>query len=214
MRQSDQFFNFYNHSFVRVAVAVPGVRVADPEFNTSQTIALMKDAAQMNAILALFPELGLSAYSCEDLFHQKALLNSCLAGLEEILDASRSLPLLIVVGAPLQIDHLLYNCAIVVAGGSILGVIPKTYLPNYREFYEQRYFAPAAASTRSDIELLGRRDIPFGNRLLFQAEEQPLLTFYVEICEDLWVPVAPSCYAALTGASVLLNLSASNITIG
>jgi NAD+ synthase (glutamine-hydrolysing) len=214
VRQDQQFFNFYNHDLIRVAAAIPGVRVADPAFNTTQIVALMEQAARLQVILVLFPELGLSAYTCDDLFHQRALLGACLAGLEHIVDASRSHPLISVVGAPLQVDHLLYNCAIVVGSGRILGVIPKTYLPNYREFYEQRYFAPADASTRSEIELLGQRCVPFGNRLLFQAEEQPLLTFHVEICEDLWVPISPSSYAAMAGASVLLNLSASNITIG
>src|SRR5688572_507988 len=106
---------------------------------------------------------------------------------------------------PLQIDHLLYNCAVVVGGGRILGVIPKTYLPTYREFYEQRYFAPAPAARRSDIELFGQRGVPFGNRLIFQVEDQPLFTFHVEVCEDLWVPIPPSSYAALAGATVLLN---------
>jgi NAD+ synthase (glutamine-hydrolysing) len=213
VRPGDEFFNLYNHDFVRVAVGVPRVRVADPDFNVASTISLIEDAANRQAALVLFPELGLSAYSCDDLFHQKALLDSCLRALEQIVEKSRSLPLLSVVGIPLQIDHLLYNCAVVVGEGKILGVIPKTYLPTYREFYELRYFAPAPASTRSEIELLGQAGIPFGNRLLFQIEEQPLFTFHVEICEDLWVPIPPSCYAALAGAIVLLNLSASNITI-
>jgi NAD+ synthase (glutamine-hydrolysing) len=214
VRPGEEFFNFYNHDFVRVAVAVPEVRVADPEFNTGRTVALIEQAAASNAALALFPELGISAYSCDDLFHQKALLDGSLAGLQRIVDASRKHELLCVVGAPLQVDHLLFNCAVVIVGGRILGVIPKTYLPNYREFYEQRYFVPADAATRCEIDLLGQRGIPFGNRLLFQLEDQPLLTFFVEICEDLWVPIPPSSYAALAGATVLLNLSGSNITIG
>src|SRR5439155_14231874 len=142
----------------------------------------MDQAVGVQVILVLFPELGLSAYTCDDLFHQRALLGACLVGLEKIVDASRAHPLISIVGAPLQVDHLLYNCAIVIGTGRILGVIPKTYLPNYREFYEQRYFAPADASTRGEIELLGQRGVPFGNRLLFQADEQPLLTFHVEIC--------------------------------
>ena len=213
MRPGNEFFNFYNHDFVRIAIGVPRVRVADPDFNAASTISLIQEAATRQAVLVLFPELGLSAYSCDDLFHQKALLDSCLRALQQIIDASHSLPLLCVIGIPLQIDHLLYNCAAVVGGGRILGVIPKTYLPTYREFYEQRYFAPAPASRRSEIELLRQSGIPFGNRLLFQTVEQPLFAFHVEICEDLWVPIPPSCYAALAGATVLLNLSASNITI-
>jgi len=207
------FFNFYNHDFIRVAVAIPSVRVADPAFNADQTLTLIDLASRCNSILVLFPELGLSGYSCDDLFHQKALLDGCLAGLVKIVEASRKYPLISVVGLPLQVDHLLYNCAAVISEGKILGVIPKTYLPNYREFYEQRYFLPADAATRSEIDLPGERSVPFSNRLLFRLEKQPLATFYVEICEDLWVPVPPSSYAALAGANVLLNLSGSNITI-
>jgi NAD+ synthase (glutamine-hydrolysing) len=213
VRPGDEFFNLYNHDFVRVAVGVPRVRVADPDFNAANTISLIEEAASRHAVLTLFPELGLSAYTCDDLFHQQALLDSCLRALERIRDKSRSWPLLSVVGLPLRIDHLLYNCAAVIGSGKILGVIPKTYLPTYREFYEMRYFAPAPTSMRAEIELLGQRGIPFGNRLLFQIEDQPLLTFHVEICEDLWVPIPPSSYAALAGATVLLNLSASNTTV-
>jgi len=213
VRPGDDFFNLYNHDFIRVAAAIPSVRVADPAFNAEHTIALIEEAARSDAILVLFPELGISAYSCDDLFHQKALLNGCLGALRQIVDASRSYPLVAVVGLPLQVDHLLYNCAAVLSEGHVLGVIPKTYLPNYREFYEQRYFVPADAATRSEIDLLGQRGVPFGNRLLFQLEKQPLATFHVEICEDLWVPIPPSSYAALAGANVLLNLSGSNITI-
>lgn len=213
MRAGDEFFNFYNHDFVRVAVGIPSVRVADPAFNAEHTISLMEEAARADAVLALFPELGLSAYSCDDLFHQKALLNGCLRALEQVVAASRGYALVAVAGLPLQVDHLLYNCAAVISAGRILGVIPKTYLPNYREFYEQRYFVPADAATRGEIDVLGQAGVPFGNRLLFQLEQQPLLNFYVEICEDLWAPIPPSSYAALAGASVLLNLSGSNVTI-
>lgn len=212
MRPGQNFFNLYNHDFVRVAVATAGVQVADPAFNAEQTVALMRQAAR-RAVLVLFPELGLSAYSCEDLFQQRALLDGCLDALGTVLEASRPLPLISVVGMPLQVDHLLYNCAVVLSRGRILGVIPKTYLPGYREFYETRHFSPADTSTRDAIDVAGQRNVPFGNRLLFQVEEQPLLTFHVEVCEDLWVPIPPSSYAALAGATVLLNLSASNITI-
>ena len=214
MRPGEEFFNLYNHNFARVAVAVPRVRVADPQYNAAETILLMQDAAKTDSVLVLFPELGLSAYSCDDLFHQKALLDACLDGLQQIVDASAAHQLVSIVGVPLQVDHLLFNCAVVIQGGRILGVIPKTYLPNYREFYEQRYFAPADAAVRSEIDLLGRHGVPFGNRLLFRIPAQPLFTFHVEICEDLWAPIPPSSYAAMAGASVLVNLSASNITIG
>ena len=208
------FFNLYNHNFIRGAVAIPDVKVADPSYNAAQTIAMMRRASEQNAILAAFPELGLSAYSCEDLFHQQTLLDGSLEALDEILKASVDIPLITVVGMPLQVHNMLFNCAVVLYRGQILGVAPKTYLPSYREFYELRQFVPAAYSPVDTIDILGRRNIPFGSRLLFQLENQPLLTFYVEVCEDVWVPIPPSSYAALAGANVLVNLSASNITVG
>ncbi|MEA5113893.1 MAG: NAD(+) synthase [Geobacteraceae bacterium] len=214
MDPKHDFLNLYAHNFIRTAVALPEVRVADPEFNAVQTISLLKKSAEQKVILTVFPELGISSYSCEDLFHQQALLDGCLSALDKILDESRNLPVIGLVGLPLRIDGLLFNCAAVFYHGKLLGVIPKTYLPNYREFYELRQFAPADHSLRDSIDLLGQTEIPFGNRLLFRVENQPLLTFYAEICEDVWVPIPPSSYAALAGATVLLNLSASNITVG
>jgi NAD+ synthase (glutamine-hydrolysing) len=192
---------------------VPAVRVADPAFNARQVAGLIAEAAERRAVAVLFPELCLSAYSCEDLFHQAALLDSCRSALQELLEASRTSPVLAVVGMPLAVDHLLYNCAIVMCRGRVLGVVPKTYLPNYREFYERRQFTPGDAALRDTIECGGERDVPFGSDLLFELSSQPLATFHVEICEDLWVPVPPSSYAALAGATVLLNLSASNVTV-
>jgi len=214
VKPGDNFLNLYNHDFARVAVAMPSVRVADPVFNCEQTVALMREAAERKAILVVFPELGLSAYSCEDLFHQRALLDSCESALRGVLNACASLPIVAVVGAPVRVDNLLYNCALVLNRGRILGVVPKTYLPNYREFYEGRQFTPAEVAIRDSVDFCGQSDIPFGSQILFQLEQQPLMTFHVEICEDLWAPVPPSAYAAMAGATVLLNLSASNITIG
>ena len=127
--QTKEFFNLYSHDFVRVAVGIPTCRVADPVFNAAETIALARDAAARGAMLVAFPELGLSAYTCDDLFHQRALLDGSKAALASIVDASVSLPLAMVVGLPLQVDHLLFNCAVVVAGGKIQGVVPKSYLP-------------------------------------------------------------------------------------
>lgn len=214
MSRPESFFNLYGHNFVRVALGIPELRVADPAFNTGEVIALMRQAAQRDALLLVFPELGLSAYSCEDLFHQQALLDASRDGLVRVIDASRVLPTIAVVGLPVQVDHLLYNCAAVVHRGRLLGVVPKTYLPNYREFYEMRQFTPATHAHRGAIDFAGQREVPFGNRLLFQAEDQPLFTFFVEVCEDLWVPIPPSSYAALAGATVLVNISASNVTVG
>jgi NAD+ synthase (glutamine-hydrolysing) len=212
VKSGQEFFNAYNHDFVRVAVGVPRLRVADPAYNAAHIIELMDAAARERAVLALFPELGISAYSNDDLFHQRALLDAVDEGLRTILDASERLPLVSVVGLPIQIEHLLFNCAVVVHRGRVLGVVAKTYLPNYREFYEERYFASGDVARQTSVELAGQV-VPFGSRVLFQATEQPKFTFHVEICEDVWVPIPPSTYAALAGATVLLNLSASNVTI-
>jgi len=210
----ESFFSLYQHNFARVAVAVPEVRVANPAFHAQEIIELMKAAVEEKAVLVLFPELGVSAYSCDDLFHQQALLDACLEALSTIIEASRELPIISVVGVPLQLENQLYNCGVVIQEGKILGVVPKTFLPNYREFYESRQFCSGDSAFQREIQLCGQKNIPFGSKLLFQLEEQPLFTFHIEICEDVWVPVPPSSFAALAGATVLLNLSASNITIG
>lgn len=208
------FFNLYHHNFVRAAVAVPEVRVADPAFNLARTVELMSQAAQTHALLCVFPELGLSAYSCEDLFHQQALIDGARDALSQLLVQTRHLPVVGVVGLPLQVDGLLYNCAVVIYQGLIYGVAPKTYIPNYREFYELRQFTPGEHCARQHIDLCGQSQVPFGTRLLFRAAGQPHCTFFVEICEDLWTAVPPSSIACLAGATVLVNLSASNITVG
>lgn len=207
------FFNLYSHDFARVAVAVPRCRIADPLFNAAQTIALARQAQEKGAALVAFPELGLSAYSCEDLFHQRALLDACEAALAAVLDASAELAIAMVVGLPLRVGHQLFNCAVVLAGGRIQGVVPKSYLPNYSEFYEARQFSPADCAAVGEIDLLGAK-VPFGAGLLFEVAELPLLRFHVEICEDVWVPIPPSSFAALGGATVLVNLSASNVLVG
>ena len=214
MKAGENFFNLYNHGFIRVAMGVPQVRVADPAFNAAQSIELMEQASIQHVLLMVFPELGLSSYTCDDLFHQQALLDASVTALQTVLQASRRLPLVAVVGLPLQIDQQLFNCAVVLHQGRILGIVPKIYLPGYREFYEVRQFAPAANAHRDTITLCGQDPIPFGEGLLFHIEGVPNGTFFVEICEDLWVPIPPSCFAALAGATVLLNLSASNVTVG
>jgi NAD+ synthase (glutamine-hydrolysing) len=207
------FFNLYRHGFVRVAVAVPKTRVADPQHNAERTIELMQQAADASAVLVAFPELGLAGYTCDDLFHQGALLAACEQALARVAEATARLPLVAVVGLPLRVDDRLFNCAAVLHGGRVLGVVPKSYLPNYAEFYEGRQFNRAASAVSEEIVLLGRR-VPFGARQLFEAENLPRFRFHVEICEDVWVPIPPSSYAALAGATVLVNLSASNITVG
>ena len=210
---SNPFFNLYSHGFARVAVGVPECKVADPAFNAAQTIALAQQATQGGAVLVAFPELGLSAYTCDDLFHQKALLDACEAALDQVARATAELDIAVIVGAPLRVAHQLYNCAVVIAGGRILGVVPKSFLPNYSEFYEARQFSAADCAVATEIRLL-EQTVPFGAELLFQMEKLPLFQFHVEICEDVWVPIPPSSFAALAGATVLVNLSASNIVVG
>jgi len=208
------FGSIYSHGYVRAAVCVPRVRVADPAFNLAETLALARRAAGRDAVLALFPELGLSAYTCDDLFHQDALLDAAEAALAELAAASEKehLPLLL-VGIPVRAEGRLFNCAAVVYRGRLLGVVPKSYLPNYREYYEKRHFASGRRAV-ADRVLLAGQEAPFGNDLIFTAENFPDFRLHVEICEDLWTPVPPSTWAALAGATVLANLSASNVTIG
>ena len=210
---TSQFFNLYSHDFARVAVATPHCRVADPAYNAAQTIAMAKEAADNGAVLVAFPELGLSAYTCDDLFHQRALLDACEAALQDIVKASQQLSIVMLVGLPLRVGHILFNCAAVVAGGKIQGIVPKTYLPNYAEFYEARQFASADCATADSVTLAGQ-SVPFGESLLFEIANLPLLRFHIEICEDVWVPIPPSSFAALAGATVLVNLSASNALVG
>ncbi|NNJ11401.1 NAD(+) synthase [Chloroflexales bacterium ZM16-3] len=207
------FFSIYSHGFARAAVCVPALRVADPAFNAERTIALARRAAEAHAAVALFPELGISAYSNDDLFHQDALLDATLAALGRVVAASAELCPLLLVGAPLRFEGRLFNCAIAIYRGQILGVAPKSYLPNYREFYEKRQFAAARDALAREVRLLGQ-SVPFGNDLIYAAEGLPGLLVHSEICEDVWTPLPPSTFAALAGATVLCNLSASNITIG
>jgi NAD+ synthase (glutamine-hydrolysing) len=207
------FHSIYSHGFIRAAVCLPHVRVADPEFNTKRTLALARRASDANAALALFPELGVSGYSNEDLFHQDVLLDAAGMEVAHIVEASVDLSPVLLVGAPLRFEGKLFNCAVVVYRGKILGIVPKTYLPNYREFYEKRQFNSGRNAVRTEQPFLGRF-VPFGNDLVFEANSMSDFLIHVEICEDLWTPIPPSTFGALAGATVLANLSASNITIG
>lgn len=207
------FHSIYSHRLIRGAVCLPFVKVAAPEYNTERTIGLARRASEMKAALALFPELGISAYSNDDLFHQEALLKATEENLARIVEASRALSPVLLVGAPLRFEGKLFNCAVVIYRGEVLGIAPKTYLPNYREFYEKRQFTSGRNAVRPCVRFLGK-EVPFGNDLIFEATTVEDFCFHVEICEDVWVPIPPSTYAALAGATVLANLSASNITIG
>ncbi len=207
------YFNPYAHGFVRVAVGTPLVRIGDPEYNAAATLELMQQAAGNKVLLAVFPELGLTAYSCEDLFHQQALIDAAEQGLRALLAKSRALPVAALVGLPVALEGQLYNCAALICQGRLVGVVPKTYLPNYREFYEARQFTPGDAARAGEIELAGQR-APFGTALLFRHAGIRHFVLHVEICEDLWVPAPPSSFAVLAGATVVANLSASNIVVG
>ena len=211
------FDSIYRHGFLRTAVAVPFVRVADPEYNVERTLALARRAHDRHAGVVLFPEMGLSAYANDDLFHQDALLEASLRALERLTGASRKLFPLLLVGVPLRFEGRLFNCGVAIHRGRVLGVAPKSYLPNYREFYEKRQFAAARDAMADEVSLLGER-VPFGNDLIFVAEgtakEIRGFGLHVEVCEDVWTPVPPSTWAAMAGATVLANLSASNITVG
>ena len=207
------FNSLYSHGFVRVCVGVPTVRVADPAYNTERTLELARRASEFGAAVALFPELGISAYTNDDLFQQDALLEAVEVALESVIAASRTLVPVLLVGAPLRFENRLFNCAVVIYHGQILGIVPKSYLPNYREFYEKRQFASARDAVTREVRLLGQV-VSFGADLVFDAENIPGFTLFAEICEDLWTPVPPSTWGALAGATILANLSASNITIG
>ncbi|MCU1344804.1 MAG: synthase, partial [Acidimicrobiia bacterium] len=207
------FDSLYRHGFARVAVAVPHLRVADPQFNAAHTIALAEQADERQAVVAVFPELGLSSYTSDDLFHQDALLDGVELGLRQLLDASRAWNVAVLVGAPLRSESRLFNCALLVHQGVVLGVVPKSYLPNYREFYEKRYFAAARDALLGEISVAGQI-APFGTDLLFEAPAIDGFLMHVEICEDLWSPIPPSTFGALAGATVLANLSSSNAVVG
>jgi len=207
------FGSLYTHGFARLAAAVPHMRIAEPAFNAERTLALARQASEEGVALVIFPELGLSGYSIDDLLHQSALLDGVLDAIARIATESAELAPVIAVGAPLRCEHGVFNCAVVIHRGRVLGVIPKSYLPEYREYYEKRQFRAARDAVGDRIALLGEL-VPFGPDLLFCARDLPGFVAHVEVCEDLWVPIPPSTYGALAGATVLANLSASNITIG
>ncbi|MDN6386158.1 MAG: NAD(+) synthase, partial [Corynebacterium sp.] len=202
----------YAHGFARVAAATVPVAVADPATNARTILDTARDLHGRDVAVAVFPELSLTGYAIEDLVMQDVLLDAVTDALADIVAASADLLPVLVVGAPLVHGNRLYNCAVVVHRGRILGVTPKSYLPTYREFYERRWYAPGDDVRAASISI-GGQDVPFGSDLLFDASDVPGLTLHAEICEDMWVPVPPSSLAALQGATVLLNLSGSPITV-
>ena len=210
---SHPFFCFQTHGFVRVAACTPRVRIADAASNAEEIATMLREGHARHVDLMLFPELALSAYAIDDLLLQDAVLDAVEAGIASLCEASRKLRPVLVVGAPVRRNGRLYNAGVVIAGGAILGVVPKSFLPNYREYYEARWFAPGAGVEELEIELAGQT-VPFGTDLLFAAKELPDFTFHVEICEDFWAPTPPSSWGALAGAHILCNLSASNVVVG
>lgn len=199
--------------FISVACGSPRLHLADCAQNAEETFTLMRKADKLGVKLLVLPELGLTGYTCGDLFFQDALLHGAEEGLATVLAATRHLEVVTAVGLPVQLHNNLYNCAAIIQKGRILGLIPKTHLPNYGEFYEKRQFAPAPAE-RSFVTLCGQENIPFGPGLVFTCREMPALKLGFEICEDLWSPVSPSVELAAAGATIIGNLSASNDLIG
>ncbi|WP_022683886.1 NAD(+) synthase [Sphingobium bisphenolivorans] len=210
--RTEDFASLHRHGLVRLAAATPSGSVADVAANAASILTLAREAGAGGADIVLFPELSLSSYAIDDLHQQEALLDRVEAEIGGLIAASADLPVLL-IGAPVRRSGRLYNCALVIANGALLGVVPKSYLPNYREYYEKRWFASGSGLTGLDVSIAGHR-APFGTDLLFAADNWADFTFHVEICEDYWAPLPPSTLGALAGALILCNLSASNITIG
>ncbi|MCT4543594.1 MAG: NAD(+) synthase [Vallitalea sp.] len=202
-----------NNGFIRVASATPSIKVADVNFNTNEIIKLIDSALSNDVSILVFPELCMTGYTCADLFFQETLLESSLENLNKLTTYSTGKNILFVVGIPLKYKNALYNCAAVISNGKILGVIPKTYIPNYNEFYEQRWFSSSETIINDNITIEGQK-IPFGSSILFQHSDNKHLCIGVEICEDLWSPIPPSTIHSINGATIILNPSASNDLVG
>ena len=198
--------------FLKAAALSPALRVADCAYNAGRIVEAMRECAARQVKLAVFPELALTGYTCGDLFFQQALQQAALRGLGQVLEASREWDLLALVGLPLAVNGKLYNCAAAVCRGRLLGLVPKTCLPNYGEFYEKRHFAPGDKRVRT-VTVCGQQ-APFGTQLLFRCRQMPEFVLGVELCEDLWSALPPSTFHALAGATVIANLSASDETVG
>ena len=207
------FRSLYAHGFVRIAACTGRVTVGDPAANAGAVLRQARACDEEGVALAIFSELCLTGYSIEDLLHQDAILDAAEDALAEVIEGTAGLLPALVVGVPLRLRGALYNCAVVVHRGSVLGVVPKSYLPTYREFYERRQITPGEG-VRGTVPIGQAGDVPFGADLIFEASDLPGFAFHVEICEDVWVPIPPSSEAALAGATVLLNLSGSPITVG
>ncbi|MGY2081177.1 NAD(+) synthase [Modestobacter sp. SYSU DS0657] len=208
-----RFRSVYRHGFARVAAVTLPVTIADPAANAAAVLAQARECSAEGVAVAVFPELCLSGYSIEDLLLQDPLLDAVEAALADVVAGSADLTPVLVVGAPLRHRNRVYNTAVVVHRGRVLGVVPKSYLPTYREFYEARQLA-SGVDAAGEVHTVAGQPVPFGPDLLFDAVDVPGLVLAVEICEDMWIPVQPGAEAALAGATVLANLSGSPITVG
>ena len=195
-----------DYGFVKVAAAIPNVRVADCRYNTEQIISLMEEAERKEVGIVVFPELSVTSYTCADLFAQQLLLEESKTSLSRLTEASRNKQTIYIIGIPLEVEAALLNCAVVIQGGIILGIVPKTFLPNYKEFYEMRWFA-SGLRYDTTVTLCGQTDIPVSPRLVFDT---PACRFGIEICEDMWAPIPPSSRLAMEGADIIFNMSADN----
>ena len=199
--------------YVRVAASVPELKVANVEFNTKEVIKEIKALDKEGVQIVTFPELCLTGYTCADLFSQDILITKSKEAIKELIDSTKLLDIISIIGAPIVCDNQLFNCGVVINKGEILGIVPKTYIPNYGEFYEKRWFSTSNTLTSKTINLFGK-EVPIGIDLVFRDINDSKFTFGIEICEDLWSPKAPSVEAALNGATMIFNLSASNEVIG
>lgn len=199
--------------YVRVAASVPELKVANVEFNTKEVIKEIKALDKEGVQIVTFPELCLTGYTCADLFSQDILITKSKEAIKEVIDSTKLLDIISIIGVPIVCDNQLFNCGVVINKGEILGVVPKTYIPNYGEFYEKRWFSTSNTLTSKTINLFGK-EVPIGIDLVFRDINDSKFAFGIEICEDLWSPKAPSVEAALNGATMIFNLSASNEVIG
>lgn len=198
-----------NYGFVKVGAATPKLRVADPAYNIREIKKLILEVEKQGLSLIVFPELSVTSYTCGDLFGQDILIKSAEKAVSELVEFSKGREILFFVGAPVSVGQYLFNCAVAIQNGTILGVVPKTYIPNYNEFYEKRWFSPSGSWEGKEVKYCGQV-AAFGSDIVFQDEDMPEFCIGAEICEDLWSPVPVSTYQALSGAAVLVNLSASN----
>lgn len=213
---ADNSYNqIMNYGFFRVASASPSLSVADCDFNSKQIIELVKKAADKKIKLLVFPELCISAYTCADLFEQKTLQEECYIALKNICKETESCGVLFCIGLPVVLDSERINCAAFIFKGKVLALVPKSFIPNYSEFYERRWFLPFSENTAGQISLCkDLENIPFGTDIFIQDENDSSVKIAAEICEDLWVPLSPSTRHALNGATIIANLSASNEVAG